>query len=140
MKTCRACRTQIDERASVCPQCRSKQPSPKWPIFLLLLAVGIIGSAVSKKDTAVTATAPAQTETEEERDLKTAAFGQVFLDYCSAYMTPKARYMTAAIAGKAEQKYGSEAFRRARAEQYHETYYQQGDSFCTSWTTSFMRG
>jgi hypothetical protein len=42
-KECKACRSQIDSRASICPVCRTKQPDPNKGILLLVCA-GFIGA------------------------------------------------------------------------------------------------
>jgi len=43
MKECRQCRTQIDNRASNCPACRSKQPDPtKGIVLLILCGIGVV--------------------------------------------------------------------------------------------------
>lgn len=59
-KTCRACRTLIDARASICPACRTKQPN-SIKGFLLLIAAGVIayGALSPKTQSSGTSSQPA---------------------------------------------------------------------------------
>ena len=42
MKQCRYCKSEIDSKAKLCPNCRKKQGMPKWLIFFFIFLVIII--------------------------------------------------------------------------------------------------
>lgn len=47
MKICKHCRSEIDSKAKVCPNCRKRQGMPKWlGILLIIIGVSLIASAV----------------------------------------------------------------------------------------------
>lgn len=66
-KICKKCRTEIDKKAKICPQCRAKQGIGVlgWIgiVFLVLIVIGAIGGGGDKGKPATTAapTAPEQT-------------------------------------------------------------------------------
>lgn len=42
MKKCKYCKTEIDSKAKICPNCRKKQGMPKWLIALIIVVILII--------------------------------------------------------------------------------------------------
>jgi hypothetical protein len=66
-KICRACRTTIDARASICPACRTKQPNARKAIGVLIIAgfVGMICAFGSNSNSnQSTAAAPAVSQSD----------------------------------------------------------------------------
>lgn len=65
MKKCKSCQTEIDLKATKCPHCRADQRGwfkrhPILTVILVLVVIGMFGSAGSKKGTSI----PSSTTTE----------------------------------------------------------------------------
>lgn len=79
MKKCKSCQTEIDSKATKCPHCRADQRGwfkrhPILTVILILVVIGMFGSAGSKKETSTpssttenSSTTNTQTNTKEEQ-------------------------------------------------------------------------
>lgn len=70
MKKCRHCKIEIDEKASICPNCKKKQGNPVVGFIVLIALIGIIASAVNSSDSDSMSTSPktASTTTVKEQE------------------------------------------------------------------------
>lgn len=53
MKKCKYCKSDIDSKAKFCPNCRKRQGTPGWLIFLLIIFILIIIGSIMSNDNAV---------------------------------------------------------------------------------------
>lgn len=76
MKQCKFCRTEIDDKAKVCPQCGRKQPSKAKKIVLIVLialcaiiVIAAIAGGSGSKDNPSRVTGTVETQAPENTDL-----------------------------------------------------------------------
>lgn len=52
MKKCKYCKSDIDSKAKVCPNCLKKQGIPKWALIIIIVFIIIIIGSISNSDNA----------------------------------------------------------------------------------------
>lgn len=72
MKKCKYCKTEIDEKAKICPNCKKKQKKiPTWLIIVAaIVVIGIIATSGSDENTENNSTTNESTITEKKEYIK----------------------------------------------------------------------